>query len=242
MKFRDELIKEKNREKEEKHINQEILRNKNGICYIPVGHRGQTLEFLVDEIHWLDLMKYTWTATFCGNYAHGKDETGKDWRLHVYIHHHYIGEILEDHTVDHIKSQHPRDNRKQNLRILSFSGQSHNTIKNREIKLPRGVYLNKGKFTAMVQRKYLGRYETVEEAAEMYNIVEKEKQGDNAILNKITTKGTTVEKYINSILTLEYIQNITTVVQLQEVLRVKQDWKKSLKIGYDHIKRNNLKG
>jgi hypothetical protein len=237
----EEMIISAMEKQEINHNSRKIFRNNNGIPYIPVNNNGKVLHFLVNKRVWHDLMKITWSASVCENYAHGKDENGIDSKLHNYIYTHYIGEIKEGYTVDHIESTHQRDVRIENLRLMTKSGQSHNTQHPRVIKFPTGVYINKGKFGVICHRKYGGRFKTIEEAAEKYNKMAILIHGKNAKLNNMTTTGTTAKIFFNNLITLDYLKKISTVIELQEVLRFRKDWKDTLRIGYDSINRKTLK-
>ena len=230
-------------EKQEKHLKQKILRNKKGIPYIPVKFRGRTYHFLVNKSIWRELMKIKWSGLAGGNYAHGKDEDGIDWRMHVYIFVKFMGGTIEEgESVDHIISRNKRDNRFSNLRALDASGQSHNTERpNKSIKLPTGVNVSMGLFAVICAKVYGGRFKTVEEAAHKYNELAKKIFGKNAKLNVITTSGTTVKKlFPKDIFTPKYISKLNTVVELQELIRSRKDWKKKYGLTYAQIRRNTL--
>ena len=236
----NEIIQKAEKEKIEELNNRKILRNKRGVPYIPANNNGKVIKFFVNKEIWRDLVKYTWSTSSCENYAHTKDENGKWWKMHNYIYSKYIGKLKDGHTVDHIISSHPRDNRMQNLRLMSYSGQTHNTKQKKVVGLPRGVGVCKGKFGVVCHKKYGGRFNTIEEAALKYNVMAKAVHGENANLNIITTEGTTSKNFFKNV-SLEYIKNISTVVQLQELLRAREEWKKELKIGYDDIRQSTLK-
>ena len=93
----------------------------------------------------------------------------------------------------------------------------------------------------MCGKVYGGRFNTIEEAAEKYNELAIEQHGENSKLNIINTEGTTSEIYFSKInITPNYIRNISTVVEIHEVLRAKIEWKKKHKLTYAEVNRKNL--
>lgn len=217
--FIDEL-KRKEHEKEMKR-RKNIVRNKDGIAIIKVLN-GK--DVFVDDHIWGDVSRFRWQDK--EGYAQGRVNRDNT-RMHVYIYVKYVGPIPDGKTVDHIESMMKHDNRLGNLRALTAKGQSHNRKKNKGMLLKyKGVHLSgKGSFVAQIDNNYLGAFKTEEKAAEKFNEEAIKIYGENARLNKITTKNTTTLHYFNDeTITLEFIQNMTTVVELREVYRFKKEW------------------
>ena len=80
-----------------------------------------------------------------------------------------ITNVSRENEVDHICGTRPKDNRIENLRILS-----HQQNKCNNLHFAKGYYFNKpmNKYQAQIQvnkkQKYLGLYDTAEEAREAY--------------------------------------------------------------------------
>lgn len=92
---------------------------------------------------------------------------GKRYRAHHLVWIIMTGsKVPKGYEIDHI-NRNRDDNRWSNLRLATRSQNNINS-KDRISKLPRGVMLNKGKYTAYIdkqnKRYYLGTYNTIEEA------------------------------------------------------------------------------
>lgn len=110
----------------------------------------------------------------------------------VYLHRLVVGTKNKTWQVDHANRD-KLDNTRNNLRFATASQNASNTVKKRKPKSGfRGVckdkrplkkqfisYINTGKG----KRKNLGRFETAEEAAKIYDIEAKKRYGEFAILN-----------------------------------------------------------
>lgn len=122
----------------------------------------------------------------------------------VYLHNHILG-IKSDRKyiqTDHINRDR-MDNRKSNLRVCSSSENSHNVALDKKNKTGfKGVYKYndeyKGKkyrdrWAATISfngiRRWVGLFDTPEEAAIAYNKVAKECHGSFAYLNTLAAKG-----------------------------------------------------
>ena len=116
--------------------------------------------------------KYVDGKLFEGSREVGRELNGK-WTVKVfgerflrsriiYAMHH---EDPKDLQIDHIDRNGLND-RLENLRLASASDNSTNRGYDR--KLPTGVYVSGAKFRACYSRKYLGLFDTVEEARHAY--------------------------------------------------------------------------
>lgn len=93
-----------------------------------------------------------------------------------------------DKRIPDHKNHNTLDNRKQNLKIVTRSGNSMNMkfrtkLCSKNKSGYRGVCQVKGRWYASLQRRFLGSYDTAEEAARVYDVNAKKAYGQNAILN-----------------------------------------------------------
>lgn len=135
---------------------------------------------LVDEdvSHAVDV--YLWRATSNRRHIHGKVD-GVDTKLHHFI----LGLIGKGHLVDH-KNGNVFDNRKQNLRIATPTQNNGNRRKSGNAKLSRfkGVSLRPyGRWETTFRTKYVGCFDTEEEAAMAYDELARKTHGEFACVN-----------------------------------------------------------
>ena len=107
---------------------------------------------------------------------------GKNALLHRVIWTYFNGDIPAGLTIDHIDGN-KTNNSISNLRLATVNQNNHNQRSRRVGGLPKGVYLNKGKYIAMVMcnRKSHSKYfATIEEATCWLDIKRKELHGDFA--------------------------------------------------------------
>jgi len=108
----------------------------------------------------------------------------------VKVHRYLLGVVGVD-QVDHINID-PMDNRRSNLRVCSNAQNCKNRSNRRNSKIKyRGVHMTaQGNYMARIQispqkRVCLGRFDTIEEAAEVYNKAAVEHHGEFARLNTL---------------------------------------------------------
>lgn len=221
IKIRDEIIE--NLEKEIK--NTVILKipkktiNNNNIILLK-NKDGKILnETIVDANLWLELIKYSW---YLSNHdyvmGHPPDEHVS---LHIYLYKKYIGEIPKDYTIDHIDCN-PLNNILSNLRIADASLQNHNRQNlEKSITKYRGVTITGNKFVAIFQNvKY--RFDYLEDAAQKYNELVKERYGDAAYQNEIPENiKTTIYDFLPTEITIEYVENIKTLTEFYLLVKAK---------------------
>lgn len=159
---------------EDNILNKEIVRNELGQAIIPLNKNKQTIaEYaIVDDNDWYNLIQFSWLQSKNG-YVIGRVD-GKIVYLHRYLH---KESIPNNHVVDHI-NQNRLDNRRLNLRIVSYSENSQNVSKNnnnrKTSKYIGVVYAkDKGKWLARIKKDHktyhLGHFENEEDAAKAYD-------------------------------------------------------------------------
>ncbi len=91
-----------------------------------------------------------------------------------------------DGIVDHA-NRNRADDRWINLRLATFAQNSFNTMRCSKNGLPRGVWKNRGKWSAKIRvagdSLYLGAFNTPEEAAAAYDVAATFHHGEFAVLN-----------------------------------------------------------
>jgi hypothetical protein len=235
--------------KESKEINkyaEEITRNIDELAIIYASN----MECIVEDDHWYDINQYKW---YC--YKNENDKIysypsstidGKKVRLHRYVYEKYIGEIPSNMTVDHVISSAILDVRLQNLRLADRSLQTHNRdfSKNRIDKY-KGIKFATYGYEVKINDHYCGAYKTAEEAAERANEIYIETYGDNATLNNIGYSKTTTKyhRIPSEDITKEYIMNLTKVIDVKNVVTIKDlNTKKSgTKLNANKIKLSDIK-
>ena len=132
------------------------------------GFTAKGEEFYLDEEDLSKIEYYCWGITNQGYVSSVDPVTGKNLRLHR-----FIMDCPENMIVDHI-NRNPLDNRKENLRICTYSDNCKNLSVYKSNKSGIiGVYFDKGinKWRATItvngKRKWLGAFSTKEEAAKV---------------------------------------------------------------------------
>lgn len=151
---------------------------------IPLTH-GKTA--LVDDSDYEALMQHKWFLG-CGGYAirHVWDG-GKNRTEHM--HRVIIGKDCEGFDVDHINGD-PLDNRRSNLRIATRSQNMANARPHRDGTGYKGVTYDKRRkryFARICQnykQRFLGYYDTAEDAAKAYDAAAADAFGTYSRLNK----------------------------------------------------------
>ena len=184
---RDEFLKEINQLKQikiDRHYEKPITRNKYGIACIFI--KGD--ECLVDDAMWHELTLFSWSVSK----LYATAQVDKNTTLM----HHYVIKSEPYQLIDHI-NWNKLDNRKENLRIATYSQNNHNQRKTENCSSKYyGVSLEyddrrtdplrwKAQITRDKKIYNLGRFETEVEAAHAYNLKAKELYGTYARLNDI---------------------------------------------------------
>lgn len=156
------ILKKLKEEKLEYIYSRPIERNKDGNCIITIFSKLQnkTIEIVVDEEIYYDLIKYNWHLT--NNYIY----TNNHIALHRYVMN-YIGKDF----VDHINGN-TFDNRKENLRIVTPKQNAMNRLSGKNSTSNYvGVHLNKktnrwiSRINTNGKNIHLGTFDTEIEAA-----------------------------------------------------------------------------
>lgn len=183
--FKERIAKIKEQEKIQYNL-QEIERNSDGIAIINAFNKDKVIvkQILIDDDLWYELNQFK--CCFAGNYAIITIKN-KPIPMHIYIH----GRSEDDNLIiDHI-NQNKCDNRRQNLRFNTATGNNHNQPKKDDAtSIYKGVHLSKGKWSSNIRKnnKYynLGIYDSELLAAIAYNVKAKELYGEFANLNDIS--------------------------------------------------------
>lgn len=164
------------------HFEKEILKNNLGQPIIKI----KDIEVILDDEHWHELSQFNWYI------AHGyvrSEIDKKQISMHYYVM--KLNNIIpqENEIIDHINHI-KHDNRKNNLRINSRSGNSHNKKKkNGSASKYLGVSRNGVNWRSTVIHNGIeyrcGTYKTEVEAALAYNTKATELYGEFANLNNI---------------------------------------------------------
>lgn len=99
---------------------------------------------------------------------------------HIQLHREILGMGSDDlRMLDH-KNRNGLDNRKANLRIATHAQNMFNIVpKPRPNGLPRGVSASGNRYSVTVAHKHMGMRDTVEEAAELFAQLTREKYGED---------------------------------------------------------------
>ena len=179
-----QILKEKDKDE---HFRKPIIRNRKNEAILMINNKnGESEEVPVPEDRWHELTLYKWSKTH--NYYQALIH-GKYVLLHRYLLNAKKGDIV-DHINDNDNTV--QNNTIENLRLNSFSGNSHNKIKRKNTTSKYiGVSYKKlrHKWEACINKNgkyyYIGHYSTEQEAALAYNEKAKELYGEFANLNVI---------------------------------------------------------
>lgn len=152
----DEFIEGLNREAMEGHEKDIPLRNKHGLI----------VDFaLVDPEDYENVIKYRWCLN---NYGYVVKTTRETSSL---IHRFILGNPGEGLVIDH-KDGNPLNNKRNNLRIVTYSENNQNrtkVINEGTISEYIGVYRTNNKWSAKYADKYLGNFDNKIDAAKRYD-------------------------------------------------------------------------
>jgi HNH endonuclease/AP2 domain len=185
--FREVIEQEKQKEKQE-IIERKILRNSKNTALIPITNKNKTVVAyaLVSDEDYHDLLMCSWSLS--NGYVAGRPQGKRKMSMHLYLFNKYNTDVHD--AIDHI-NQNKLDNRRENLRGNSHSGNSHNAFKKQDGKTSqyKGVRFTKGRWRSEITKDkkyyYIGSFSTQKEAAIAYNNKAKELYGDFACLNVI---------------------------------------------------------
>lgn len=211
--WRDNLEKKLKDTAEELHNEKEITKTKDGIAYISIIKNEEEHKILVDDDLWHDLMKTPWHINGLYPSKHNADVA---YLMHRYVWIKMKGAIPKNKTIDHV-DRNKFDNRIKNLRLASASLQVHNRNMNKCSLLKyRSVKCDGTKFYVVIRHKYIGSYDTEEEAADAANKINQRDYGDDAELNDIDwSKKTTIYNLIpKEIINEDFIENLNTLNEI----------------------------
>ncbi|HEY1646286.1 MAG TPA: HNH endonuclease [Candidatus Saccharimonadales bacterium] len=134
---------------------------------------------LVDEEDYIKYSQYTWSARHTNsNIYFFCTINGKFHYLHR-----LITNAPSQKQVDHI-DRNGLDCRKTNLRICSSSQNKINQPKRKDSKFKyKGIGMLSGRYSAIINKQYLGLFNTQEEAAKAYDKAAFASYGEFAYLN-----------------------------------------------------------
>lgn len=231
---------------EKLELENNVVRNSDGIPILYTHDKEGNIngEYLVDEEIWK-----IWIHCSLSNndgYANGVIND-VSISLHIYVYKYYYGDIPEGMTIDHKDPYKKDDCRIENLRAATASqqGQNRKKIENTIFKY-RGIVLQTGQFFCEIRVKgkviQKGPFKILEDSAKTYNELALEYYGEDASLNIVDNKRTSIEDLFHkNNLTLEYIQEIKTITEIKTIFIVNQDWKKSVKNVLKHKESDVLK-
>lgn len=187
---------EKNKEDLRKQIyTLPIKYDTQGFPVVPITNRD-TMYTRVDETMWHDLILTKWFINSLGYVCGTKDR--KTIYLHRYVYIQVYGEVPSKLVIDHIGKDETcpdmkkLDNRSVNLRAVSRSANSQNSIGSKKTTSQyTGVHKRGEKWICKIRHEgviyHIGVFSYEMKAAEAYNIKAIELYGEDAKLNRIKT-------------------------------------------------------
>lgn len=198
----DAYVIEHKRQKEEEHVNMQILRNEEGQAIVPIRNKKKehVKTVIVDDDDWHHIMRHSLSVNGA-NYVSIRINKNGDQNVvkELKMLHRYLMKPADDMIVDHINGD-KLDNRKCNLRIVNAKQSSYNKKKYNRVDVT-SIY--KGVSKTVRQRKNdiktsymaqickdsvvypLGSFDNEEDAARAYNAKAQELFGEFACLNVI---------------------------------------------------------
>ena len=177
-------IEEIKKQEQDRHNNQDIERNEQGVAIIPLSSRDKTIVgyTMVSDNMWHMLRQHTWhTDKF--NYVKGCINQ-KMVRMHR-----FIMNAPDDKIVDHINNER-LDNRTENLRIADHVVNNHNKAKKGTATSQyHGIWFvqSKNRWASEIRkdnvRYFVGQFKSEIAAAVAYNAKASELYGEFAKLN-----------------------------------------------------------
>jgi hypothetical protein len=162
-KHRDQLKEEHRVFLQHQRAVAEIRRDENGVAFRTIS-RHPEMRSLVDDDTWLQFQHVPFILNNgrVNVYHEGKPR--------------YLARIVMNalnlprtHVVDHINSQHPLDNRRCNLRIVTVKQNNQNVVSRNASGYAGVAYTKSRRWHASLDRKRVGTYDTKELAAAAYD-------------------------------------------------------------------------
>lgn len=129
---------------------------------------------IVDDSDFAELSKWKWSALICGNRIYARRGEEREGIYRGILMHRQILNVPRDFETDHI-NHNGLDNRRSNLRIANKSqNQANRRVNKNSPSGYKGVQFEKkkGKFRVQIQvnkvRRFLGYFDSAEEAAQIY--------------------------------------------------------------------------
>jgi len=235
--LKEELENKKSIAKKEIEKN---IKLKNGIPIIEAKDKDGIIvgEIMVDEKIWKLLIHCNWNLNDDG-YATGV-YNGVKKALHIHVYNIYYGDVPDGYTVNHI-NRIKHDCRVANIEKATMSEQLQNRDLPKKSCLPYvGVVLEKTTFRTQYKGKRIGTYKYLEDAAKKYNELAL-KDSPNAKINKIITVDTTVASLFDKKnITIDFIKNIETLMEMRAIFWANPDWKLKSQVLLGDMKKVDL--
>lgn len=174
----------------------EYQHNDDGTTHIFVESKSKHFPgkhtIIIDTEDWDKVKEHKWGITNYTNNSQPYARTRRD-NKNLPLHHVIAGKPSAGMVVDHINHESTLDNRKSNLRIVSYFQNAQNRTRNKNKKSSqyKGVYWRKDterwRALLMHEGKYksLGNYDCEHQAALAYNKKALELWGEHAHLNEV---------------------------------------------------------
>lgn len=220
--------------KRKEKIEANIVRNLNGNAILYTHDKNGNIngEIKVDDNIWKKFIHNCWSRS---RDPDGKNRgasgniNGKTAGIHIHIWTTLVGPIPEKLSIDHINRD-PLDNRLENLRLADRYLQAHNVNSSKKSCFRyKGLRVCMGVFQVIFKDRVYGYYYYEEDAIREYNrAVTEEFEEDAYLLPEPAKTRTTVADYFSN-LSIEFIESLDTVIELQELFYFKPQWGKKYK-------------